>query len=190
MRLNGLIGAVKMPPGRWSPPPPPGTSRRRPSAGPGHRAQAAALVFGVDLDHAAVDLVRQLVSLSQQAPVLVLDRVHALHQLVLGIGAQAQLAQQQKLLPVGLELQPRSVSGLVEEDAERPLGGDPRIELAQRPRRAVARVHESGLAGLLPLLVHADEVAFVDEHLPRTSKRAGGLPFSCSGTILMVRRFA
>src|SRR5204863_7729469 len=53
-----------------------------PARGPRDRAQAATLVLGVDLDHAAVDLVRQLVALAQHAAVLVPDRVQALHQLV------------------------------------------------------------------------------------------------------------
>ena len=67
---------------------------------------------------------------------------------------------------MGREGEPRRLAHLVEEDAQRPLRGDPRIELPQRSGGAIARVHEGRFSGLLPFLVHAHEVPLVDEDLP------------------------
>ena len=86
-------------------------------------------------------------------------------QLVLGIGAQAQILQLLQLLPVGREAQLAGVTDVVEEDRQRPLGGLARIELPQRPGRRVARVHERRLAGHLALRVQLREVGLADEHL-------------------------
>ena len=88
------------------------------------RSQAAPLVLRVDLDDAAVDLVRQLVAHREHPPVLVLHPLERLAELVVRIRSQAQLAQQRQLLPVRRERHPRRVAHFVEEDAERALGGD------------------------------------------------------------------
>src|SRR5262249_30092457 len=71
--------------------------RELPGDGPARRArdgaQAAALVFAVDLDHAAIDLVGQVVALLDQAGVLGLHRLDRVADLVFRIGAEAELAQ-------------------------------------------------------------------------------------------------
>ena len=146
-----------------------------PARRPRDRAEPAALVLAVDLHHAAVDLVRQLVPFREHALVLVAHRVERLAQLVLRVRPQAVLAQFRELFPVAGER--RRLAHLVEIDAQRPLRGDARIELPQRAGRAVARIDERRLAGFLALLVHADEIALVDEDLAAHFEQPGRLAF-------------
>src|ERR1043166_6783601 len=78
-------------------------------------AAASALVFAVDLDDAAVDLVGQVVAFRDELRVLLFDRVDGVADGVFRIRAKAELAQLRELLPVRLELEARRVAGLIEK---------------------------------------------------------------------------
>src|SRR5205085_1820276 len=59
-----------------------------PARRPRHRSQPAALILRIHFDHAAVDLVGQLVAHREHAPVLFLHLRQALAERVLWVGAQ------------------------------------------------------------------------------------------------------
>src|SRR5207237_837013 len=90
-----------------------------------------ALVLGIDLQHAAVDLVRNLVPPREQVPVPGPHLIERLAALVLGVGPEAQLPQLCELVPVRGEDEVAGIADVVEEDGERPLRGLARIELPE-----------------------------------------------------------
>ncbi len=113
----------------------------------------------VDLDHHSVDLVvERLAPLLPPAAALD-DLVRRVVPLDLAVDLEPVFAQPLELLRVARELDPLVAADPVAPDRERPRGGDPGVELADRARGRVAGVCERGLPGRGALLVELGERA-------------------------------
>jgi hypothetical protein len=132
--------------------------RDRPARRAGDEAEPTLLRKVVDLVHDAVDLVREPVTLGADLPKIAQAAVdrgdHA------GLWANPEPEPAQRLEQFALAFGQRSAVDLadpVDEEIERPRSAHRRIELAQRPRRGVARIDERLLAPRGGLLVQAAE---------------------------------
>ena len=112
----------------------------------------------VDLDHHAVDLEVQPAAPLLPGEALGDDLVLGVEPLDVVVDAEAVVAQPLQRLPVDLEAEPLGGADAVAPHAQRPLGGERRVELADRAGRRVARVHERRQAGLGAPLVERGEV--------------------------------
>ena len=75
----------------------------------------------------------------------------------------------------------------VGEEAQRPLGGDAGIELAQAAGGGVARIDEDLFVSLGLRLVQFFEIGAVHQHFAAHFQHLGAGPLSCSGMALIVR---
>ena len=73
------------------------------------------------------------------------------------------------------------------EEAQRPLGGDAGIELAQAAGGGVARIDEDLFVALGLRLVQFFEIGAVHQHFAAYFQHLGAGPLSCSGMALIVR---
>ena len=120
----------------------------------------------VDLDHDPVDL-----EIERAAPLLPCfalgdHLVFGPELLDIGVDREAVLAQPFQGVPVGVEADPLGGADPVGPQRQRPIGGELRIELANRPGRGVPGVHERGQAGLGSALVERGEIRQRHVHLP------------------------
>src|SRR5690606_29507291 len=124
-----------------------------PARVPAGRAEGAARLEGVDLDHDAVDLV--LEGVPRRGPVLVVseDLVHVRGRDDRLRRAEAPVAEGVQHLAVGRELGAAEVHDLVDLDFEPALRGDPGVQLAEGTGGRVARVRERLASGLDELAV-------------------------------------
>src|SRR5262249_53751753 len=118
--------------------------------------QAPLELVVVDLDDDAVDL-----EVERAAPLLPLqaaldDGVLVVQQDDVAVDREAALAQPRERVPLAAGVD--ALAGAVGPERQRARGGEPRIELADRARGRVARVHERRLAGLRTTLVERREV--------------------------------
>src|SRR5688572_10129435 len=113
----------------------------------------------VDLDDDAVDLVVELLAALLPPQAALDDLVLGLVDSDLRLDREAVVAQPVELLRVGLHLDPAAGSDPVGPEPQGPLGGDLRVELADRPGSGVARVRKGGLARRRPALVQLLEAA-------------------------------
>ena len=116
--------------------------RDRPARVAPDDAEAPLQLDVVDLDHDAVDLEVERAAALLPAQALGDDVVLGAELLDVAVDAEAVLAQPLERLPVARERDPLGRADRVAPHRQRPLGGELRVELADRPRRRVARVHE------------------------------------------------
>jgi hypothetical protein len=121
-------------------------------------AQAALELDVVDLDHDAVDFEVELAA-------ALLPRAAPLDHLVLGrqpgdvvVDAEAVLLEPLKRVPMAREADPVGDSDAIGPHRQRAVAGELGVELADRPRGRVARVHEGRQALLGAALVERGEV--------------------------------
>ena len=112
----------------------------------------------VDLDHHAVDLEVQRAAALLPGQAALDDRLLGLEPLDVAVDAEAVLAQPLERLPVRAEADALGDADAVAPHRQRPVGGEARVELADGPRRRVARVHEGRQAALGAALVERGEV--------------------------------
>ena len=113
----------------------------------------------VDLDHHSVDLVVERLAPLLPPPAALDDLVRRVVLLDLAVDLEPVFAQPLELLGVAGELDPLVAADPVAPDRERPRGGDPGVELADRAGGRVAGVGERRLAGRGALLVELGERA-------------------------------
>ena len=133
------------------------------------------LAIVVDLDDHAVDLEGQIVAPGLQPPVVRGGGLDSRRRAPTR-GATGR-PQERSASSVSNSLggrEPGAVADAVEEDGQRPGGADPRVELAQRTGRGVARVGEGRRARFLALPVESREVARAHDHLAAHLEVGGG----------------
>ena len=156
------------------------------------RAETALLVERVDLDHDAVDLVPESGSPLLPRDARVGDLVDRLEALGVRVRAEPAARSHSSASHCERELDALEDADPVDEDRERPLGGDARVELSQRACRRVPRVRR----GLPPRgelrLVEAHEALEREVDLaPHLDHGTAARPPSIrSGIASIVRRLA
>jgi hypothetical protein len=121
-------------------------------------AQAPLQLDVVDLHDDAVDLEVQGAAALLPGQALADDLLLAVEADHVRVDAEAVVAQPAQRLPVRVERHALGRAHAVAPHGQRALGGQPRVELADRSRGRVARVHEGGQAGLGATLVQRGEV--------------------------------
>jgi hypothetical protein len=137
--------------------------------------QFALLIEAVDLVHHAVDVERQLVAARGDVVVEGDKRIRATAHLALGAHRDAELLQRVECRAVGVRrlLPAPHLAEAIGVERQRALRGNCRIELADAPRCAVARVDQGGLARFaLPRVVALEFVA-PHEHLAAHFQHGG-----------------
>lgn len=124
--------------------------RYRPARRARYEPKVALLDEAIDLVDDAVDLVRQAGALRTDVTVILQAAFRALHDLEQRRDLQAPLPQLLQSLAVPCRQLPAiRLADAIEEHVERPVGGEPRIELADAAGGSVTRIDERPLAALL-----------------------------------------
>ena len=131
----------------------------------GRRAEPPLLIERLDLDHGAVGVVPERVTVALELLARGDDRGEIRAPLRARVRLEAGRAQRLEHVPVGGEAQRVGAAQVIEEDVERAAGGDRRILLPHGARRGVPRVGERGRAGLFQRPVEASELLARHEDL-------------------------